>query len=174
MCRRTISIYSLILLLGLALTRTADADLVGWWRLEEGSDTTVQSKVDSPAMDGTIVGLTTIWPPEQIPALRWNSTARPAILSSSIVIWELAVMVLGASRRGSKRKGPARMTRLSPGASTQQAIALQCVRIPDGEAASFMLCAARYRRVLLQALQWLETDNGTTWPSHSMEAERRT
>ena len=30
---------SFVLVLGLALTRTADADLVGWWRLDEGTGT---------------------------------------------------------------------------------------------------------------------------------------
>jgi len=40
MYRRTNSLFSLILLLGLAFARTADGDLIGWWRLDEGSGTT--------------------------------------------------------------------------------------------------------------------------------------
>jgi hypothetical protein len=37
---RAISMVSLMVLLGLALTSTAEADLIGWWRLDEGSGTT--------------------------------------------------------------------------------------------------------------------------------------
>ena len=40
MCPKTISMLLMILLLGSALARTADADLIGWWRLDEGSGTT--------------------------------------------------------------------------------------------------------------------------------------
>jgi len=38
------------------MTNPAEADLVGWWRLEEGSGTAVRSEIDSPAKDATIVG----------------------------------------------------------------------------------------------------------------------
>jgi hypothetical protein len=40
MYRRTISIFSFILLLGLTAPRMADAELIGWWKLDEGSGTT--------------------------------------------------------------------------------------------------------------------------------------
>jgi len=40
MCRKRICLISLTLVLGPALTRTADADLIGWWRFDEGAGTT--------------------------------------------------------------------------------------------------------------------------------------
>ena len=40
MCRRTILMLSLVLVLVLGVRRTADAELIGWWRLDEGSGTT--------------------------------------------------------------------------------------------------------------------------------------
>ena len=40
MYRRTISIFSFILLLTLTSAKMADGDLIGWWRLDEGSGTT--------------------------------------------------------------------------------------------------------------------------------------
>ena len=40
MFRKLIFLASFVLVLGLALTSTADADLVGWWRFDEGSGTT--------------------------------------------------------------------------------------------------------------------------------------
>jgi len=39
MSKKLIYFVSFALVLGLALTRTADADLVGWWRLDEGAGT---------------------------------------------------------------------------------------------------------------------------------------
>jgi len=39
MLRKVICLASFVLVLGLALTRTADANLVGWWRLDEGAGT---------------------------------------------------------------------------------------------------------------------------------------
>ena len=39
MFRKLICLTSFVLVLGLALTRTADADLVGWRRLDEGAGT---------------------------------------------------------------------------------------------------------------------------------------
>jgi len=56
MCRGSLLLASCISFLVLALTNAAEADLVGWWRLEEGSGTAVKSEVDSPAKDATIVG----------------------------------------------------------------------------------------------------------------------
>jgi hypothetical protein len=46
---------SLVLVLGLVLTSTAKADLVGWWKLDEGSGTTV-SDASGKGHNGTIVG----------------------------------------------------------------------------------------------------------------------
>ena len=40
MCRRTILMLSLFLVLVLGVRRTADAELIGWWRLDEGSGAT--------------------------------------------------------------------------------------------------------------------------------------
>jgi len=39
MFRKVICLASFVLVLDLALTRTADADLVGWWWLDEGAGT---------------------------------------------------------------------------------------------------------------------------------------
>ncbi len=39
MFRKVICLASFVLVLGLALTRTAEADLVGWWRLDESAGT---------------------------------------------------------------------------------------------------------------------------------------
>ncbi|MHC4204602.1 MAG: LamG-like jellyroll fold domain-containing protein [Planctomycetota bacterium] len=55
MSKKLIFLASFCLVLGLALTSTVRADLVGWWRLDEGSGTTI---ADSSASgnDGTFVG----------------------------------------------------------------------------------------------------------------------
>jgi hypothetical protein len=39
MCRRLVCMLFLVFLLGLALTNAASAELIGWWRLDEGSGT---------------------------------------------------------------------------------------------------------------------------------------
>ncbi len=56
MCRGSLLLACCISFLVLALADPAEADLVAWWRLEEGSGTAVKSEVDSPAKDATIVG----------------------------------------------------------------------------------------------------------------------
>ena len=55
MCRQLICSISSVLVLGMALTSTAKADIVGWWRLDDGSGTTA---VDSSGNgnDGTLRG----------------------------------------------------------------------------------------------------------------------
>ncbi|MFH1881375.1 MAG: LamG domain-containing protein [Planctomycetota bacterium] len=40
MCKKLIYLVSFVLVLGVALTSTAEAELVGWWRFDEGSGTT--------------------------------------------------------------------------------------------------------------------------------------
>jgi len=40
MFRKLICLASFVLVLGLVLTSTAEADLVGWWGLDEGAGTT--------------------------------------------------------------------------------------------------------------------------------------
>jgi hypothetical protein len=56
MCRKLIYLTTSVLVLGVVLTGTAKADLVGWWRLDEGSGTTA---VDSSGNgnDGALQGL---------------------------------------------------------------------------------------------------------------------
>jgi len=39
-CKKLINFVPLVLVLGLNLTNTASAELVGWWKLDEGSGTT--------------------------------------------------------------------------------------------------------------------------------------
>jgi hypothetical protein len=55
MCRKLIYLISFALVLGLTLTSPASADLVGWWRFDDGSGTTA---VDSSGNgnDGTLNG----------------------------------------------------------------------------------------------------------------------
>ncbi|TKJ34472.1 MAG: hypothetical protein CEE38_18170 [Planctomycetes bacterium B3_Pla] len=55
MCRKLACRMLCVLVLGMVLTSAAEADLVGWWRLDEGSGTTV---IDSSASgnDGTFQG----------------------------------------------------------------------------------------------------------------------
>jgi len=55
MCRQLIFIISFVLLLGLTLASTADAELVGWWKLDDGSGTTA---IDSSGNgnDGALIG----------------------------------------------------------------------------------------------------------------------
>jgi len=55
MCRKLIYLISFVLVLGLTLTSTASAELVAWWRFDEGSGTTA---VDSSGNgnDGTLRG----------------------------------------------------------------------------------------------------------------------
>jgi hypothetical protein len=54
MCRKLIYSFSYVLVLCLILSSVAQADLVGWWRLDEGSGTTV-SDSSGNGNDGTIV-----------------------------------------------------------------------------------------------------------------------
>ncbi len=55
MCKKLIYLFSFALLLGMVPTRVADADLVGWWRFNEGSGDTAN---DSSGNDhlGTLIG----------------------------------------------------------------------------------------------------------------------
>jgi len=39
MLRKLVCLACFVLVLGLALTRTADEDIIGWWRLDEGAGT---------------------------------------------------------------------------------------------------------------------------------------
>jgi len=55
MCRKLICLVPFVLVLGLALTSTADADLVGWWRFDEGSGTTAFDSSGN-GNDGTLNG----------------------------------------------------------------------------------------------------------------------
>jgi hypothetical protein len=53
MCRRLIYLFSFVLVLSLALTSTTQAELVGWWRLDEGTGT-VASDLSGYGNDGTL------------------------------------------------------------------------------------------------------------------------
>jgi len=55
MCKKLIYLFSFALLLGMVPTKVADADLVGWWRFNEGSGDTAN---DSSGNDhlGTLIG----------------------------------------------------------------------------------------------------------------------
>ena len=55
MCRKSFFIVSIVFTIGLTLTNTTQAELLGWWRLDEGSGLTVN---DSSGNDhhGTIQG----------------------------------------------------------------------------------------------------------------------
>ena len=55
MCRKLVFSISFVFILGLFLTSAAQADLVGWWRLDEGSGTTA-SDSSGGGNDGTFVG----------------------------------------------------------------------------------------------------------------------
>ncbi len=56
MCRKLMYLVSFALLLGIVPTRVADADLIGWWRFNEGSGDTAN---DSSGNDhhGTLIGI---------------------------------------------------------------------------------------------------------------------
>ncbi len=55
MCRRLIYLISFVLLLSVALTGTTKAELVGWWRFDEGSGT-VANDSSGNGNDGTFNG----------------------------------------------------------------------------------------------------------------------
>jgi len=55
MCKKLIYLVSFCLVLGLALSSAVRADLVGWWRLDEGSGTTAFDSSGN-GNDGTILG----------------------------------------------------------------------------------------------------------------------
>ena len=55
MCKKLIYLACFSLVLGLVLTSAAQADLVGWWRLDDGSGTTV-SDSSTNGNDGTFAG----------------------------------------------------------------------------------------------------------------------
>ena len=55
MCSKSNCLISFALLLSLVLCGVASADLVGWWRLDDGTGTTAIDSSDS-GNDGTLVG----------------------------------------------------------------------------------------------------------------------
>ncbi len=55
MCKKLIYLVSFVLVLSVALTSTAIAELVGWWRLDEGSGTTALD-LSEYGNDGTLQG----------------------------------------------------------------------------------------------------------------------
>ena len=55
MCKKLLFMVSFVLVLGLVLTSTAKADLIGWWRFEEGSGDTAFDSSDY-GNDGTLNG----------------------------------------------------------------------------------------------------------------------
>ncbi len=55
MCRRLIYLISLVLVLSIALTSTTKAELVGWWRFDEGSGT-IANDSSGNGNDGTFNG----------------------------------------------------------------------------------------------------------------------
>ena len=55
MCRKLICLVSFVLLLGLVVTSAAKADLVGWWKFEEGSGVTVEDSSGN-GHHGTVQG----------------------------------------------------------------------------------------------------------------------
>ncbi len=55
MCKKLIYLACFCLVVALVLTSTAQADLVGWWRLDDGSGTTA-SDSSGVGNDGTLVG----------------------------------------------------------------------------------------------------------------------
>ena len=54
MCRKMIYLISFVLVLSMALTGTARAELVGWWRFDDGSGT-VAADSSANGNDGTFV-----------------------------------------------------------------------------------------------------------------------
>jgi hypothetical protein len=55
MCKRLICLVSSVLLLGLTLTGPARAELVGWWKLDEGSGNIAYDSSGN-GNDGTLEG----------------------------------------------------------------------------------------------------------------------
>ena len=55
MCRKSNYLISFALLASLVLASAAQADLVGWWRLDDGAGTTAADS-SSGGNDGTFVG----------------------------------------------------------------------------------------------------------------------
>ena len=55
MCKKLIYFVSFVLVLSVALTSTAEAEIVGWWRLDEGSGTIV-TDLSEYGNDGTLQG----------------------------------------------------------------------------------------------------------------------
>jgi len=55
MCKKLIYLVSFVLLLSVALTSTAEAELVGWWRFDEGSGTIV-TDLSEYGNNGTLQG----------------------------------------------------------------------------------------------------------------------
>ena len=55
MCRKMIYSFSLALMLSRILTSAAEAEMLGWWRLNEGSGSTA-SDSSGNNNDGTLVG----------------------------------------------------------------------------------------------------------------------
>ncbi|MHC4172620.1 MAG: LamG-like jellyroll fold domain-containing protein [Planctomycetota bacterium] len=55
MCRKLICLVSFVLVLGLMMTSAAKADLVGWWKFEEGSGVTIEDSSGN-GHHGTLLG----------------------------------------------------------------------------------------------------------------------
>jgi len=55
MCRNLIYLFSFILVPGIVLTNSANAELVGWWRFNEGSGSTCTDSSGN-GHDGTVIG----------------------------------------------------------------------------------------------------------------------
>jgi len=55
MCKKLIYLVSFVLVLSVSLTSTAEAELVGWWRLDEGSGT-ITTDLSEYGNDGTLQG----------------------------------------------------------------------------------------------------------------------
>ncbi len=73
MSRKLVCLISFVLVLGLTLTNTASAELVGWWKLDEGSGTTAYDSSGN-GHDGTLVG-DPMWRPGKIGgALEFDGT----------------------------------------------------------------------------------------------------
>jgi hypothetical protein len=55
MCRKLVFLISFVFILGLFLTTAAQAELMGWWKLDEGSGTTAFDSSGN-GRDGTLNG----------------------------------------------------------------------------------------------------------------------
>ncbi|MFZ2148638.1 MAG: LamG domain-containing protein, partial [Sedimentisphaerales bacterium] len=102
MCRKMICLISFVLVLGLTLTSTASAELVAWWRFDEGSGTTAMDSSGN-GNDGTLEGGAQ-WVAGQLGgALGFNGSNARVVApnipfnnrSFTIVMWVNAVLYTG-------------------------------------------------------------------------------